>query len=578
MALVEKVPDYLRKKFEGAYDNNNVPFEGRNSAHPFKFASWDIEAENWYDLTYVGYTVDGEKYIEFTDLCDFLEHILVPINHGVRFFSHFGGRYDTQFVYDLLKDNQTIKMDFYNSGSACISLVVYFNTHRSRKHWKYVKFCDSFRLTYCSLEKLLKSFGTKYQKLPFDPESYEYRRNDVLGLYEALEKFFAITGDTSETLASLSMKVYRNQWLHGKVKPISTLIEKIIRLSYHGGRVEVFKKKGNVRSYDVNSMYPYCMSQNVPTDYIGRSPTINIDPNLCGFYACVVNVPEMYVPPLPKWAMGKLLFPCGEVTGVYTDLELRLALEQGCEVKIFDGWLFKGEPILKDYSEFCFAHKSSSPEPLRTIWKLMINALYGKFGQQRFKKAFGKGNFADKKDAIPICDIHTGEDLNIYYYYTFSFAPYILPHIASYITSRARVHLYQQLIANDPQASLYYCDTDSVFLGKNADIVLTSDALGQWSWQGEGSATFYQPKLYEFAGKWKAKGLDRYDNLLYEAFAEGRLCLTGERAKSIKEAIRDNEASCQRVPVRKTMLDSFPKRLWTGKDTRPYFIKEGLLL
>jgi hypothetical protein len=102
------------------------------------------------------------------------------------------------------------------------------------------------------------------------------------------------------------------------------------------------------------------------------------------------------------------------------------------------------------------------------------------------------------------------------------------------------------------------------------------DGLGEWGHVAEGDAHFYQPKLYKFAGKWKAKGLDRSQDI--DAYVEGAPNIV-TRHLSIKEAMRSGVSALSSVEIEKYLRESRPKRRWTPdthciEDTRPWTIGE----
>jgi hypothetical protein len=164
------------------------------------------------------------------------------------------------------------------------------------------------------------------------------------------------------------------------------------------------------------------------------------------------------------------------------------------------------------------------------------------------------------------------------YYERTSRAAYLLPHISAAVTSKARLHLLSRL-----NNSIYYCDTDSVF---TTDIIETSKEMGEWSLVGEGECRFWQPKLYKFNGKWKAKGLNMHNpdckdrskclcgSAIVDAFVDGNINKVIRR-KSIKEAMRDGSRATMDVIIEKRLRESRPKRAWINdNDTRPWNMKE----
>jgi hypothetical protein len=561
--------------------SRRLPFELNRGLEPirnpqtFHYASWDIEAKDWWTLELVG-VWDGETYRHFRTVPEFLSYILQRKYNGWRFFAHFGGRYDMNFIFDWLKYHPEIGCSFYCSGSLVIQMTL---TYRNIK----IKLCDSYRLFYMpgndsqtrttnksGLASLTKAFGVKHQKQEYDfkqmsygHELIEYNEFDCRGLYEVIERFFEETGIMSETFASHALRVWRKDFLKETLwKPHRPEILELARATYHGGRVEVFKRYAqSCYAYDVNSMYPYVMQFPMPTEYVGESHRLS-DTHY-GFLDAEVEVPQQYTPCLPVRA-EKLYFPVGRFRGQWTSEELIRAESQGCKIlKIFQAFYFRTKTIFREYVDKLYALKKTATEPTRTIAKGLLNALYGKFGQNPTKKIYCLVRQAPE-GAYPIL-YPNGEPSGFAYYERTSSSAYLLPHLASAVTSKARIHLLGRL-----DASSYYCDTDSVFTAHPFPV---SQELGQWGEVGIGEATFIQPKLYKFKGTWKSKGLNREQPI--DDFVAGGIN-TALRSRSIREAMRDGKDACGHVTVTKVLRETRPKRAWCadGQDTRPWDVRE----
>lgn len=540
--------------------NINIGLKPLTSPTTFQYGTWDIEASGWWSLEVIG-LFDGKDYFQFRDVPSFLDHILLWKYRHWRWFAHFGGRYDLNFVFDYLRTRSDVNVSFYCSGSMVLAMDI-------RKGDCHARLCDSFRLLPASLRSLTVAFNVKHQKTNYDfsdmhycKELLEYNEQDCRGLYEVLEQFFEQTGMMSETFASHSLKVWRKDFLKETIWKPHDNVSDFVRRSYHGGRVEVFKKQSpHLMCYDVNSMYPFVMREDLPVQYIGESRKLK--DGAYGFVHATVKVPECYIPVLPL-RKEKLFFPIGVMEGVWTNEELLIAENFGCKIqKVHKAIYFRTSPIFRDFVTQLYKLKKEAEEPTRTIAKYLLNSFYGKFGQAPVKKVFVTEHTAPAK-AWPIMK-PDGTPSGFAYYERTSRAAYLLPHLSSAVTSKARLHLLTRLNTN-----IYYCDTDSVF---TTDILETSKEIGGWSLVGEGECRFWQPKLYKFKGEWKAKGLDRSQSI--DAFVNGDINKVTRR-KSIKEALRDGESATMDVIVEKRLRASRPKRAWLGdNDTRPWTIKE----
>jgi hypothetical protein len=308
-------------------------------------------------------------------------------------------------------------------------------------------------------------------------------------------------------------------------------------------------------------MYPFVMLDNMPTDFVGESTQLTNQ--YYGFVDALVYVPEVYIPTLPV-RMDKLYFPCGNIRGTWTAEELIKAESFGATIlKIFQAYYFKTRDIFREYVLKLYELKKRSGEPTRTIAKGLLNALYGKFGQNPTKKIYCTEGCAPD-GSTPIL-LPNGYPSGYAYYERTSHSAYLLPHLSSAVTSKARLHLLSRL-----SHTSYYCDTDSVF---TSETMTTSKELGEWSEVGSGAATFIQPKLYKFKGTWKSKGLNREQSI--DDFVQGSPNHV-LRTKSIKESMRDGDSACQHVSVTKMLRETKPKRAWDAKheDTRPWNIGE----
>lgn len=530
----------------------------------FQYGVIDIEALEWWNLLVIGLW-DGQHYYSFRSVESLLQFVFQKKYKNWRFFAHFGGRYDFNFIYQYLKDHpesgiQIESMQF--AGAMLMALVLRCRGYR-------VIFRDSYRLLPASLDKLTNAFHVEHVKTSIDFQGMEYNRElleyneqDCRGLYEVIDAFFTLTDVQAETFASQALKLWRKSFQRKTIWKTPVNVDRFVRYSYHGGRSEVIKRKHpHLRCYDVNSMYPYVMQKPIPVEYLGRSK--RLDEKHFGFVHARVTVPDTYIPCLPM-RHHKLFFPVGCLDACFTTVELIRALEYGAKIDhIFDACYFNTDYIFAEYVAYWYTIKQTNPDPLRTIAKFMLNSLYGKFGQNPQKRVYCSESVAPP-GAWPVINQDTGKPTGFSYYERESHVAYLLPHISSSITSMARLILFERM-----NASTYYCDTDSIFTSE--DMPTGSD-LGDWSLVGEGSCEFYQPKLYSMDGNWKAKGLDTKQDI--NGFVHGEPNIV-HRSRSIKEAMRDNVTALAHVDVVKTMRDTQPKRAWMGaNDTRPWNVKE----
>ncbi len=388
---------------------------------------------------------DGTKYTCFRDIKDFFDCVLHPRYHAWRFFAHFGGRYDVHFLFDWLrKFEPTTKIEVYCAGACVISMKVSIGKH-------YWKFCDSYRLLPKSLKTLTYDFDVPHKKLEADFMSEEYNEHDCRGLHEVLEEFFDLFDICSETIASQAMRIYRTNFLDRSVAQPGMKVEEFVRRSYTGGRCEVFRyDQAELSCFDFNSLYPYAMTFPVPIEFLFWTKRLPKKDQEIGFYRAKIDYPDCYLPVLP-WKNRKLYFPVGKFEGVFTSLEIEKAIEEGADISIQEGALFWAEPIMKEYAESIYSMKLKAEKEgrkgIRYAAKTLANSLYGKTAQGRELRVY----MVDEGQA-GVYPLPNG----LCYKIEESRAGFILPHIASTITARARIELFNLA----KKAKNWYSDTD----------------------------------------------------------------------------------------------------------------------
>jgi len=280
------------------------------------------------------------------------------------------------------------------------------------------------------------------------------------------------------TLPSMALQLFQKKFYKQEWISVAKRERDFFRRGYYGGRVEVYhfgQIKGPIHHYDVNSLFPSVMKH-------GRYPdlqsgwTYTQAPNWKneGMADCTILVPECRYPPLPvRVDEESLVYPHGLLRGVWAYPEIRAAIERGAKVlEVYDA--IEYQPLRRSpfagYVDFCYERRRKSAHDLdKVFWKLMMNSLYGKFGQSE--------NFTI---------IHNDTERGLG-----SPAKHANVIWAAYVTSLARVRLLQLL---ESTTTCYYTDTDSLF---TPDRLPTSPKLGELKWEGTAKKTrFYGNKLY----------------------------------------------------------------------------------
>lgn len=442
-----------------------------------------------------------------------------------------------------------------------------------------------------------------------DPDNKLYLKYlgfDVISLYELIEKLMDVSGLSLDEMigrlstASLSRFLFKNGYkgrkfitegerlsdydiltkfkAWGSDKPQANFhgksyldIENIIREGYSGGRTEVFIPRlegGKGWHFDINSLYPSVMIDN---EYPISTPEYYDNPALCknvwnmwksdgvglGFIRANVYIPLQHIPPLPV-KMGKLVFPCGEVSGVWTFTELDYAMKN-CGVELRDiSEVVYFKRTFKVFKNFvsCFYDlktegKTTGNPALTQLAKLILNTGYGWTALRRDDKTELKD--IDQLEKYEDRLNYTNEELGFINIQSIVKSDSIQPQIGAYVTSYARLALLDMLRRMDAKTNVYYCDTDSIVTGEPlpAEYVHATD-LGKWDLEGVlTDGIFLFPKVYtevkEGKNTVKFKGISRetqtsldfqfYSDLLEKLKAGSKDEIIVERGKELLRSI-----------------------------------------
>ena len=456
-------------------------------------------------------------------------------------YAHNGGNFDFLFLLAWLRARPNLDFDIVPIQSTIQVLKVWRRGKKKEGCWT---FLDSLKLLPMSLAAACKALGLPGKKeLSLDthegsPLWEEYNGQDCKALYDVLELTHDLVenklgGEVGITTPSTAMKLFRRKYLaHGSaptliprhmhfdsckdktsVPPNSGMctgcLHTWVRKGYYGGRTEIFRMAGvNLKYYDLNSSYPASMMLDIPGGNKVECDTYEPErysKNYVGFVECIVHIPpECEIPPLPFRAdSGKLLFPAGTFGGTWSTEELELLNHprvKGHVVSVTKCIWYRRVKIFVDMVTDLYKYRDKSLPGydlgLSTLAKLILNALYGKFGmkEERETIVLVREGESPPDDAKPAGgDTETG----IWYSTKISSPSYVIPQIAAHITALARVRLWHVMSsALDAGGKLYYCDTDSVI----TDVELPTDsALGALKDEFPGeplTMEFMQPKVY----------------------------------------------------------------------------------
>jgi len=558
------------------------------SKRDFRFGVMDIESFHWVTPVHIGF-FDGIDYLHFRTVKEFLKFFLQRKYAFWKCFAHFGSGYDFNFIMESLDHDFADLRVKILSNNGITMLRIDAPQDNTAYTWT---FLDSHRLLPRSLRDLSISFDVEHKKKELDranlhlypPEVVmEYLEYDCKGLYEILKKFQSWFSGADvplkATIGSQAMSLYRKK-MPFPLKTLPPKIEEFIRRGYFGGRTEIFKMLclEDFYYYDVRSLYPHVMVK-YPMPVGSPHLVDRYEEGSHGFYHAEIRMPDIYIPVLPLLRIQKLLFPKGSFSGVYSSLEIEAAIKLGAEVNVSSGYIFPTDFIFNDYVRKMYRLKESSDNTTKLIAKLLLNSLYGKFGQGRIKEYLIRTNqLEDIIGAKPYI-----REINLFTKENISRANFIIPSIAAWITSAARVELLNWLLKAG-EDHVYYCDTDSVMTTRRLP---EGDRLGDLKLEMKGKqAVFLQPKVYAIITDEdtliaKVKGFERefVKTLVFDAFESA---LKGDthafhqelkRFGRMKECLRRQGNFVSMLTKKKSLCSSYDKRIvLEDYDTEPVTI------
>jgi len=421
-----------------------------------------------------------------------------------------------------------------------------------------VSFLDSLNHFRMSLAQIGVSLGI--HKLKMDIYSEEYVVQDALislkVMTGARDFIAALGGQIGATSGSSAISIWRkmtdDEFCTGAIDT------PWMRKGYYGGRTEVFHQRaeGNwirneqnqvsitwredgqqewsglpdtvlmskeknklleigrsddIRGYDVNSMYPFCMLADFPESILEDN---NMSKDK-GMAEVTISIPhDMFVAPLCyRDSNGRLLYPVGIIRGVWTYDELRFAEDHGAQIiKVHKG--YGCNTVVRPFDDFIlgmYARRKATNIPSEKLFlKVLMNSLYGKIASKNTitrtvsRHTLLKGNSSRLNDVKWI-----SPNRGLLDYKTPS-QPYVNMVWGSMITANSRTCLTQHLMSVPPER-LIYCDTDSIYC-INHDMPVSDELGGLKLEKTAGIMEVWQPKAYRLDGEYKAKGVPKARN------------------------------------------------------------------
>lgn len=491
------------EQFVGDFETTTDPFDCR----VWLWAMADIRTLD------VGYGLDIRSYCNFISKFD--SYIWF---HNLAF--------DGSFIMDHLMKSEYNHVTENPSAGEFSTLISNMGKFYSIKiHWrngKRTEFRDSLKKLPMSAGAVAKAFNLEEVKGKIDYDAprpvgyvptqaeYEYVTNDVIIIAKAIRNQISL-GLTRLTVGSDALAEYKQmigKGLFEQLFPILPMeIDAELRRAYRGGFTYVapqFARRivSGGKVFDVNSLYPFVMyTQPLP---IGEP-------------YCTTGIPEI-TEEYPLWIANMTItarlkpghIPCIQIKGnsVFSSTEYQTRIDDpvslACtnidwqlwtehydiDVHDYNGvFYFKAaEGLFKTYIDKWSTIKAESSGGIRTIAKLQLTSLYGKFGTNP--------NVTPK---IPILEddrirLIMGEEETREPVYT---------AMAVFVTSYAR---YLTITAAQAHYDRFaYADTDSLHLigDEPVDLEVHPNKLGAWKHEYDFTSAYYlRAKAYsEFTKK-----------------------------------------------------------------------------
>jgi len=434
----------------------------------------------------------------------------------------------------LLED--TFKVKSFFSNGKCFQLIM----KRGRETIKFLNIQNFWPVSVkaigevVGLEKIEVDFNTVSDE---DLLTYCYRDCDII--YRSMLTWFDFVksnnlGTFGITLASQAFNAYRHRFMPVKIGIHDQ--DRALRLErsgYFGGRTECFHigrmENKTLYALDINSMYPFVMrSFEYPHMIKGfrKDCPLELAPEIIERFAVVAECKlDTDEPVYAKRLNHKTVFPIGRFTTTLNSGTFRYALERDHIVSIDKIALYSKADLFSLWVDEIYhlrlSYMARNDKTLTYLCKIMLNSLYGKFGQKSDELLDEGTDNEIRYDSERILDLPTGEWLMMiclgnYYklvklkvnegYNSF-------PAIAAHVTDYARLYLWQ-LMKTAGQDEVFYTDTDSLYTTaagyENLKPYLDASELGKLKLEKQSAYWhFFGCKDYIFKGRKTLKGIPK---------------------------------------------------------------------
>lgn len=374
-------------------------------------------------------------------------------------------------------------------------------------------------------------FKNKRKIYDIDVECVKYCKLDVdllcnvIKAYNRLMISLGIDAMNKNTLSSVSMKLFKNKFLKYDIpKNINVEVDNFGRKALYGGRTETINLKADKALYmDINSLYPsvqkgnrypigmpIVMRERALHRYNESTEKINkyllkLDKTKVFIAKITVKKSNFYMPLLPSKINNRLIFDNRRKTGHWTSPEIIKAIKIGYviekihKIMIYDYVTDLFDDYIDTLWQIKLKAKEDRNEGMYTLSKLLLNSLWGKFGQKKIQMM---NKYCNEKEFLHLCGREAekkivisdkrdyDKDFSLVSYYGNTYGGDINSSIAAFVTAYGRLRLYEAMEAIGFE-NVNYMDTDSLVVSNLTieDIkkkVVIGDGLGEWGLEENG--------------------------------------------------------------------------------------------
>lgn len=362
-------------------------------------------------------------------------------NYKIKYFRNKIFSINNKKFYDIF--------NFFNTS--LLNVIKILDIDLTEKEKEFVKIMKNKRADFSNKDK---EIIIKYSLL-----------ENEIGL-KIVEKIYNLIPEKLKTYALYGSSALSNKFMRKKINRSFIFSGELFEKSYFGGRMECFKigTFENVYKYDINSAYPSVIKDlKKPLSYkIEKYNNQEIkEHNLYEINFVHTDIKQIGVFPI-RTNSGYLVFP-KEGRGYYYGCEVKEGIKRKikidilnfCDVKLGKK-IFKENEIEKMYKLRLLYKKTGDKRNL--IYKIILNAIYGKFAQR-----VGRSDFQ-----------------NFY--------------LAGYITAKIRAELLKAVFKKEKD--IIFFSTDGI-LSKSSLNVKIGHKLGEWDFEKVNKAVVIQSGVYK---------------------------------------------------------------------------------